>query len=313
MASAAPAPESTSLRDSLGEAREELSRETDTGAGTGGGGGEGGAPAGGAAPTKAEIETFIENATAEELEQIKGHPVLSKVYNSMLRDYKGKTTKLSEERRTLEAQAEEQKQAKDLFDAMRDNPELVIRAIAERRGMTVTEARKAAAAAETDAELVELFGDDATAIKPAFDKAINTRVEAHLKPIVDHMNAEAKAQLQREIGNDLVEFKNELKKSGDDLTDEVAAEMNALVKKIDPAEGVDNREYIRMLYKIATSGKTKATVTKEVTARMRQNARDLEPKDIPSGAATGDSGITKDMNLRAALRHVRETGQTKGR
>lgn len=301
MSSAAPAPESTSLSEALGEAREQLSTEVD-------GGGEPGGEPGASDGARSDAEELIENATAEELEQIKRDPVLSKIYKSMVRDYKTKTTGVSEKKRQIEAReaeltakAAESAQAQQLFDAMRDNPDEVIKAIATRRGMTITEARKAAVEAETDEELVELFGADAPAIQPAFDKAINKRVQAQIKPIMDHLNSEARVQLQRTIATDLQEFQAELKAKGETVTPEIEAEMDRLTKEIDPGPNTSNRAYIRHLYRIATSEKSKSEVTKEVVNRMERAVRDKEPREVPSGGAASGSNITEGMSLRESL------------
>jgi hypothetical protein len=303
-----PAPESTSLREALGQARAEVNA-TPADSGTA-------ATPAAATPAAADLGEFIENATAEEIAQIQADPVLSKLYNSMRRDYKAKTGSVAEQRRAVEAktaEVEQQRveadQALQLLDALRTSPKAVIEALAVRNGMTVAEAAAAVKGADTDSELVALFGDDAAAAQPLLDSVINKRalavVDQKLGPIIQHLNAEADRQLRAEVASDVVAFQAELAAKGEEITPELEAEMNRLTGLIDPAQGTTNRQFLEMIYKIASSGKTAAAVTQEVTDRMRKAVRGREPAEIPSGSTGPGTAITEGMSLRESLRVAR--------
>lgn len=313
MATNAPAPE-TSLKEDLGKARTELkSVPTPTPDPI-----PKGEPAGeGDTPTKAapstEVEDFIENATAEELEAIKADPRLSKIYKSMLRDYKGKTTSVADRQRELEAreaelreQEEETQQARELFDSIRDDPEKAIRDLAERRGMTVAAASKAVAAVETDQELIQLFGDDAAAVQPVFNSVVDKRVREALKPVVGWIQQEAERQGKAQVRTDIEAFRTELKEAGEDITPEIEAEMQELTKQIDPAPGLSHKDYIRLLYRAAAGAKSRQKVVKEVTDRQARALRERVPEEVPTGGVGPGTGITSDMNLRQALKVARK-------
>lgn len=281
---AAVAPGTTSEED-LGEA---------TGAG------DGGTDDGG----RSEADDFIENATAEELELIKNDPVLSKVHRSMLRDYKGKTTQLSQQRRQFEAQQTEYEQAKTLFDAIRDDPDGVISILAQRRGMTIAQATKEVA--KVDDELTKLFGADAEQIRPTMETMIDKRAEAKVAPIIGAVKELVERQMKADIATDLKSFQNELKENGEEMTPEIEAEMVKLTDQLDPGPGISQAQYIRMLHRIATAGKNKAAVTREVTERMQKAARSRDVREVPSGGVSRSSGITDSMSLRESLRVARE-------
>lgn len=308
MATPAPAAPETSLHEDLGHAREELSKETPTSD----------TPTPKEEAPKGDVEDFIENATAEELELIKKDPVLAKAHKSMLRDYKGKTTDLSKQRDALaaekaeiEAQREEAKDARELLDALRDNPEKLIKELAERRGMTVAEVKKEAAKVETDADLVALFGDDAATIQPTFDSAVNKRVQEAIRPVVGWIQQEAERQGRIKIATDIQSLQAELKEAGEEITPEIESEMQKLTKQLDPAidpetgKSITSKEYLRLLYRVATAGKSRAAVVKEVVDRQAKNLRDKEPAEIPSGGSSGGSAITDGMNLRESLKVAR--------
>ena len=105
------------------------------------------------------------SATAEDLAAIEADPKLKMVRDSMVKDYKGKTAgvadekrKLAEDRTTYDQEKEEQHQAVVLFDALRDDPDGVIKQLAAKRNMTIAEVKKEIVAVETDQDVIELFG-----------------------------------------------------------------------------------------------------------------------------------------------------------
>lgn len=310
---ATEAPGVNSDEETSGQAGEAGTEETPQGD-NGEAGGSIEAAAGG---TREDQATFLENVTEEELAEIKASPTLSKAYNLMLKDYRGKTTGISEEKKRLQAErdaeAEESRQARTLLDALRSSPNEVIRALAARRGMTVAEVKQEVREAEDDKELVELFGDNWKEVAPTFNTAIEKRVKAITDPIIQRVTESAIKEQRREIANDIREFDAELKKIGEGITPEIEKEMDKIAKQLDPAEGVSNKDFLRYIYGIATGGKTKATVTKEVTKRMQDSIDGLEPKSVAAGGHDTGPVITEGMNLRDSLRAVREWDRTKGR
>lgn len=334
MASSTPAaPSSTSrmseLREAVGQARQEIAKE-DAAASAPGGETAPAAPA--AAPAAAvpaegssveEVKEFLENATAEEIAAIKADPVQAKLYNSMLRDYRAKTEaiasrgrELDEKEETLRQQEEEQAAARKLFDAIRDNPDAMIRALAERRGITIKEAEEAVEAA--DEELTKLFGEDAPAVKPLFDKAVEKRaktvVEEALGPVNEFIQNSILEAERKEIGNDIKEFVTDLKASGESITPEVEKEMIRLVGLYDQSDDLPTKDYLRGLYAMASAGKTKSEVTREVVERMTKAVKDREPADVPtSGATSGTAALDPKLNFRQSLAVARREVQRETR
>lgn len=270
------------------------------------------------APATSEGDDLLDNATAEELAEIDKNPVLSKIRKSMTRNYKAKTTSVAERMRALEereAEAAESlkmhQQAVTLLDTLREHPAEMIKALATRHGLTIAEAKQEIKAAETDQELVELFGEQAAEVQPRLDKIINKRVEARLAPVLERLSQADQQQLSRDISTELKSFRNELIERGEDVTPEIEKEMLGLMDEIEPAidpttgQYVSIGKYVRRLYAIATGQKTRSQVTKEVTERIQRNVREIEPRDLPTSGSGASSPITEKMSLRESLRAVR--------
>jgi hypothetical protein len=300
---AAPAPETT-LRQDLSQARSELgtpgtpSEPESTTADAGEGG-------------TAE-EPF--SIPAEDLAQVTSHPTLSKVHKNLLTDYKKKTTAVSERQRALDereqelkALDEEGKSARMLWDAMKENPEGMVKELATRYGLTLGEAKKAVKeATEAEDELKALFGDDADAVRPHFDKYFEKKMELALKPFMAYVDSERERQGKTAIQDEIKAFQAELTQEGEgEVTPEVEKEMQKLAAQIDPAPGTTTRQYLRFLWQVANSGATKAQVTKEVVGRINKAVKGREPAEIPSGGSSAGSAVTAGMSLREALRVAR--------
>jgi len=319
MAAIVPAAsDQTSMREAIGDARAAVAADDAAAAGTTGAADDAGADTAlpGAGAAEGEIADFIENATAEELEAIKADPRLSKVHASMLRDYKAKTTEVATRAKALEESeatvAQERdmlKNARALYDGIRDNPKGVIKAIAERNGLTLKEAE--AVVDDIDPELSEMFGDEAGAVKPLFDKAVEKRakavVDAALGPVLKHINDRAVETMKQDIASDLKAFGSELKEQNLPINKDIEVGMVKFSKQLEQAEGVSTREYVRMLYTLATANKSKSEVTREVSERMARAARGNAPRDIPTGAATsGTAALDPKLSFRDSLRVARE-------
>lgn len=315
------APDQTSLREAVGQAREEINKETATDSTPAGdGGAETTTPP--TPTTAAEAQEFLENATAEEIEAIRADPRLNKVYNSLIRGFKEKTTEVAGQRKKLEDERAEFEQSRtdhnravQLFDMLRDDPEGTIRAMAQRQGLTIQEAKQAVAAVETDAELVKLFGDDAEKIAPVLNSYIDKRSDARtreaLKTVVGIVEQIQEKEMQREVDTDLRQFASELKAAGEEMTPEIEKEMNRLMKQIDPATDPETGkqitavQFLHYLYRIASAGQSRAKVAKEVVTRMAKAVKETVPAEIPSTSAIPASSITPEMNLRQSISAAR--------
>jgi DNA-binding MarR family transcriptional regulator len=264
---------------------------------------EGGEPSGTpASATPAAEETFIDNLTAEELAAIRADPAQNKAYNSMLRGYRDKTTKLAEKQREIEAQAEEARQAQRLVDALNDNPEDTIRKLAERQGLTISQATAAIKKVETDEELVKLFGESAGEVQPIFDSVVDKRVQARLEPVAARLQQIEEAQQKRQIAADILEFQNELAEQGEEVTEDIEVKMQELTKVVDPGPETTTKQYVKILYDLATSGKTRKEIAKDVANRMTRAVRSRTPAELPTTGDTLGPAITDKMTLREALR-----------
>jgi hypothetical protein len=310
------------LRSAVGQARQDIAKEDAAAAGSGAGGGDKDAGTAGdtelppAGASAEEVKDFLENATAEEIAAIKADPVQLKLYNSMLRDYRAKTEalatrsrELEEKEESLSQEAEEFKNARMLFDAIRDNPDAMIRALAERRGITISQA--ATAVEEMDEELTQMFGDDAPAVRPLFDKAVEKRakavVDSALGPVHEFINQVVIDNERREIGNDIREFVNDLKAAGESVTPEVEGEMVRLVGLYDQGDDLPTKDYLRGLYLMATAGRTKSQITKELVSRMEAAVKGREPSDVPTGGAVpGTAALDPKLNMRQSLAVARQ-------
>ena len=313
-----PAPEPT-LKEALGDARKP---EPD----------KGGAPPKETPPTKETppkeppketpppadksdediAKELFPNATAEELAEIEASPVLKKVRGSMVKDYKGKTGSLADDRRklvedraTYDQEKEDQRQAVILFDALRDDPDGVIRKLAAKRNMTIAAVEKEIKEVQTDQDVIELFGDNADEAQPVFDRAVEKRatavVDERMKPVIEFMTRDAEAKAQAEIDLALRTFATERKEAGEEITEDIEKKMMDLTNQLDPAPNAPYKDYIYNIYKIAISGKSVEEITKEVTERMERAAKGGEPPEIPPGSGTREDELPDDMGLREAL------------
>lgn len=300
---ATPAPETT-LRQDLSQARSELSSK----------------PAAESTSTGAESKVEGEGEESfsippEEMEVVHGNETMSKVHKNLLTDYKKKTTAVAERQRALDAREQELKaldeegqNARTLWDAVRSDPKGAVRMLAAKYNMTVAEAKQAVAEAKSEAEdeLKALFGDDAEAVRPHFDKYVEKKMEQALKPMLAWMDSEVERQGKATIRAEIAGFQAELAESGEgEVTPEVEKEMQKLAEQIDPAPGLTTRQYLKFLWQLATAGATKAQVTKEVVQRINRAVRGKEPAEVPSGGSSPGTAITAGMSLREALRVAR--------
>lgn len=271
-------------------------------------------------------DELFENATAEDLAAIEADPRLKKVRDSMVRDYKAKTAKTAEERRQIEAQREEAQQAVRLFDAIKDDPQSAIRFLADRYKVPLAEARAAVeeivdgGAEQNDEEINAMFGDMAPQITPLFNAAVEKRARAivreELGPVQQYLTEREQERLQGEIATSVGDLVTELQKQGEQLTPEMEKAMIALTNKIDIAVGPDGkptmstREYVDMIYHLASRGKTREQVTKQVARDIHERVKKLEPSDLPTGGVGSGSAITEGMSLRDSLAAVRPSVRT---
>jgi hypothetical protein len=124
-----------------------------------------------------------------------------------------------------------------------------------------------------------------------------------LAPVAARLQQIEEAQKKREISADIQEFQNELAERGEEVTPEIETKMREIAAKIDPGPETSVRDYIELLYTIATSGKTRKEVAREVATRMTRAVRGREPAELPTTGATGGGPeITDKMSLREALR-----------
>lgn len=238
---------------------------------------------------------------------IAADPKLAKMAKGMQQSYTARMQELGEVRKFREQ--------------LKGDPKTVLQRIAEANGLKVSFDGQAAvaaapavppqvpevlstAAAEAQAELAPIIGDEATAVMlSVIQRLVSAGTGAAVGPLIQANTAREQASVQAQVNADLDRFKSE---HSDWATHEAA--MTELAGKIVP-QGMSTYEYAKFLYSNVTRGqqiaKAKVEASAKVAAKVKRAATDAEPAPrtrVPSkGVKEAPRKYSAEDAVRAAL------------
>jgi hypothetical protein len=245
----------------------------------------------------------FDNLTAEELAEIKKNPGANKLRKALMRAYNDKTSKHS--------------QLVQLGIAYRNDPEGVLRAMAQSLGMTLSKEQQAAAAAAAAApvvddpgkELEDLFGDQiGPKVRAVFDKWAEARFGQKLEPIEKSIKQTERERFQATMAREEVSFKSRHR----DITPEIEKEIIDLGNsgKIVPGRGATPQDFLETLYEVVTARRSRQAAKKQTTVasaklakKIEANRRDREPSGMSGrgGAVQKVSKVAQAKSISEAL------------
>lgn len=247
-----------------------------------------------------DASDIFDQLTPDQLAEIKANPALNKLRKSLMRDYSTKTT--------------EHAQLVQLGNAYRQDPQGVLRAIAQQLGMQVTPAQQAAAQqqAESDPgkELEELFGEQiGPKVRAVFDKWAEARLGARLStevaPLRDALGRVVSQGEAVRMQGEEATFKARHK----EITPQVEADIVALGNsgKIVPGN-MSPQEYLDTLYDVVTARRSRQAskqqsgqASTKLAKKIEANRRDREPS-----GQTGRGGVVKPVSKIGKARNISE-------
>jgi len=212
--------------------------------------------------TETTEETLLSKEEADKLS-----PESKTAYKAMQKAFTQKTQKLAEERKGIE-------KYQQLIDSFEADPKATIKKLAEQSGLTLVEAAQAAKEAENGedpilTEVKKSLGPDleflAERVAPMFQKLykdiaeVKSDTEAQKARIAQVQAEDAAAAMTKEHPDWMKH----------------AAQMNALSKKLQPA-GMDQLDYLKVLYKLVAPEKTPADQAKKIIAKLQKSAESSE-------------------------------------
>lgn len=216
-----------------------------------------------------EAGTTEELLSAEEREALKDNPAA--LVKAMQRSYTQKSQQLAQARR--------------LAEALQEDPEGVIRALAKHRGMKIADApaagddKKADVLGEVTGILEQQFGaDSASALAPAITKLVQHLVGQAVGPIDQFRRETIERAAYTETQSTLTAFKAKYP----DFP-QFDADMAKLAQKVRPGEGVTDSEYMEHLYHTVKSQRQKGQTAKDGQARTAASIKAGTPK--PTGVS----------------------------
>jgi hypothetical protein len=243
----------------------------------------------------------FDNLTAEELAEIKKNPGANKLRKALMRAYNDKTSKHS--------------QLVQLGVAYRNDPEGVLRAMAQSLGMTLSKEQQAAAAAaapvvdDPGKELEDLFGDQiGPKVRAVFDKWAEARFGQKLEPIEKSIKQTERERFQATMAREEISFKSKHR----DITPEIEKEIIDLGNsgKIVPGRGATPQDFLETLYEVVTARRGRQAAKKQTTVasaklakKIEANRRDREPSGMSGrgGAVQKVSKVAQAKSISEAL------------
>lgn len=248
-------------------------------------------------PDAADI---FDQLTPDQLAEIKSNPALNKLRKSLMRDYSTKTT--------------EHAQLVQLGNAYRQDPQGVLRAIAQQLGMQVTPAQQIAAQQQAEAdpgkELEELFGEQiGPKVRAVFDKWAEARLGARLStevaPLRDALGRVVSQGEAVRMQGEEATFKARHK----EITPQVEADIVALGNsgKIVPGN-MSPQEYLDTLYDVVTARRSRQASRQQTGQASTKLARKIEAnrRDREPSGQTGRGGVVKPVSKIGKARNISE-------
>lgn len=197
---------------------------------------------------------------------------------------------------------------RDFIEAFEADPKAALTRLAESFDLQVGDrpSKAATAAADIQAELAEIVGEDvAKGLLPILDKLTKSMIEREVGP-----TKQAAATLEAEAANREASALIERFAAKYPDWKKHEAKMEEIGNKIVPVPGMDDFEYIEMLYTLAKGKSEVATETGKVLTRMVASARSAERPaagvpaarvaDVPEGGK-----VSFDAAWEAAKRGVK--------
>lgn len=180
-----------------------------------------------------------------------------------------KTQDIAAERQSLS-------QAKQLAQALTDQPDLTIEMLARQRGFQITKPQAQPPSAQEQAvkdahlqALEEQFGPQAAqAIVGVAERLAEAKAEARVKPLADFHNQ----SVQERERQDAASAEEALGKEFPDYKQYVP-QMQQIAQNLKPGPGMTKKEFARILYLAANPNRTSAQTTNAVVKKLTESAK----------------------------------------
>lgn len=197
---------------------------------------------------------------------------------------------------------------RDFIEAFEADPKSALTRLAETFDLQVGDkpSKAANASAEIQTELAEILGEDvAKGLMPVIEKLTKQMIEREVGP-TKQAAAALEAEAATREANALIE------RFGAKYPDwkKHETKMEEIGKKLQPAPGMDDFEYIEMLYTLAKGKSEVAAETKDTLTRMVASARSAErpAAGVPAARVADvpeDGKITFEKAWEAAKRNIK--------
>ncbi len=222
--------------------------------------------------------------SAEERKELEGKPPEERI-KGFQRAFTRKSQELSEQRKSLE-------QYQQLIQAFEQDPDATIRYLAEQRGLKLSgkeaEAKPDAPqpSADTVKALEEQLGPELAFLAPKLAAAMETMLSKAVTPLAEQHERMLSEQAKQATESVLKAFdseKPEWRKH--------EAQVAELMSRYQPAPkaGVDEGQYLRDMYKLASHSISEAEKVKQVAERMEKAAA----KSESSGSGVSAQRVSK--------------------
>lgn len=233
--------------------------------------------------------------TKEDRAEIQKNPLLAKAYKLMQGDYTRKTMELAEKRKGFESY-------EPLIESWKKDPQGTARILAQQAGLELAPAKAAQEPAKQDtlAILKESLGPDlsflADQLAPAIEKIVAARTGESVAPLKQFQETLVAETAAKETAAVMEAF---TKAHPDYAKHE--PKMVQLIGQLEPKGDMSQRDYLEMIWHLATKDVQEAESIKQVVQKINEAASKAES---PSGAVAAErvaKAPPKFVNLNDAI------------
>lgn len=247
------------------------------------------------------------NLTSEELRQINEDEKLQRAYKSMQRGLTKKSQSFSEKMKSAD-------EAVRMIEYIRANPDSSLEEMARARGYILAKksgedaARAEAQQGASDAvdSLMEKYskqlGPESTKLLLPFMREVaETIVRQTVAPIAERTSFLDRSAKESGIAAAVHEFGASVKEAGEEWTDEVQAQMAAMMDRVVPGDNTPIMDYLQTVYNAVSAQNAKTAAVKRELARLKKAQSSAEPTRSVRPTPKEQRVITSDMSERDAI------------
>jgi len=254
-------------------------------------------------------------ASAEDLKLINENPQLLKVYKSMQRGLTKKAQAMAEARKGFDTERTTHQERMQLLDWIQNDPDGALEHLAKIRGKTVAEIKRETGDPVVDSisqEWEKSMGKDATnLLRPLVEKVAKHIFDTNVAPLRQETQQLIQSARQSGLAAHTREFGAAVVERGEEWSDEIQAEMAALVPKLQPGEDVSLQEYLSEVYDSVMAKRARKAGLKRELKRLRETRETVEPTNAARPDPKAETQITSKMSekdaIAAAVRMAKES------